>query len=63
MVQGMQTGTPMGMLSQNNPQLKQVYDFIRSCGGNAQQAFYAYAQQTGKDPNTAIQQARSYLGK
>ena len=61
MAQAMQSGTPMGMLSQNNPQMKQVMDYIRACGGNPQQAFYMLAKQKGVDPNTIINQTKSML--
>ena len=62
MVQGMQTGTPMGMLSQNNPQLQQVYDYIRTTGGNAKSSFYLLAKQKGADPDQIINQAMNILG-
>ena len=41
-------------LMQQNPQVKQVMDVVNQYGGNAKQAFYAMAQQKGKDPNTII---------
>ena len=61
MAQAAQQGTPMGMLSQNNPQLNQVYDFIRSTGMDAKSAFFMLAKQKGVDPNTIIEQARSMM--
>ena len=52
----------MGMLmGQNNPQMKQVMDYIQSCGGDAKQAFFNLAKQKGVDPNAIIGQAKSML--
>ena len=63
MVQAVQSGTPMGMLSQNDPRMKQVMDYIKACGGNAQQAFFMLAKQKGVDPNSVIEQTKSMLGQ
>ena len=62
MTKAMQSGTPMGMLSQSNPQLKEVYDYIRSCGGDPKQAFYKYARENNAKTEPVLQQARSMLG-
>lgn len=46
------------MLIQNmmmqNPQMKQVMDFINQNGGNAKSAFYKLADQRGVDPNEIL---------
>lgn len=38
----------------NNPQMKQVMDFVRQSGGDPKQAFYKLAEQRGVDPNEVI---------
>ena len=64
MANAMKPSNPMGMLmGQNNPQLKQVMEYIQSCGGNAQQAFFMLAKQKGVDPNSVIEQTKSMLGQ
>lgn len=42
------------MVCRNNPQIKQVMDYINTNGGNAEQAFYKYANDNGIDPQTII---------
>ena len=46
------------MLIQNmmmqNPQMKQVMDFINQNGGDAKSAFYKLADQRGVDPNEIL---------
>lgn len=46
------------MLIQNmmmqNPQMKQVMDFINQNGGDAKSAFYKLADQCGVDPNEIL---------
>ena len=59
MAQAVQSGTPMGMLSQNDPRMKQVYDYINSCGGDPKKAFYMLAKQKGVDPEVILNQARA----
>ena len=44
---------PQAMISQimqNNPQLKQVMDFVNQNGGDPQKAFYQMAEQKGVNP-------------
>ena len=44
---------PQAMMNQimaNNPNLKQVMDFINQSGGDPKKAFYALAEQKGIDP-------------
>lgn len=43
------------MLNQN-PNFKQVMDFINQNGGNPEQAFYALAKQRGVDPKVILQE-------
>lgn len=38
----------------NNPLMKNVMQEIQMNGGNAQAAFYAYAQKMGIDPNEIL---------
>ena len=59
--QALQTGNPLQIMGQNNPQMKQVLDYIQQNGGNAEQALYNLARQKGVDPNEAIRQAQSFL--
>ena len=42
----------------NNPQLQQVMDYVKSQGGNAEQAFYNLAQQQGVDPKSILDQLK-----
>lgn len=63
MARNMQSGNPMGMLANSNPQMQQVYDFINQNGGNPEKAFYALAKQKGVDPNQILSQVRSMMGK
>lgn len=55
MVSGSQN--PAAMLNQmamNNPNLKQVMDFINQTGGDPQKAFYAMAEQKGVNPQDIL---------
>lgn len=48
---------PMGAINQmatNNPQMRQVIQFINQNGGDAKTAFYNLAQQRGVDPNEIL---------
>lgn len=44
----------LNTMMNNNPQLKQVKDYIQQNGGNAQQAFYSLAKQNGVDPKEIL---------
>lgn len=61
MAQSMQSGTPMGLLNNNSPQMQKVTDFIKACGGNAQQAFYMLAKQKDVDPEQFLNQVRQMM--
>lgn len=41
-------------IMKNNPLMKNVMQEIQMNGGNAQAAFYAYAQKMGIDPNEIL---------
>lgn len=41
------------MLSQN-PQMKQIMDYVQQSGGDAQAAFYKLAKEKGVDPNQIL---------
>ena len=41
------------MLSQN-PQMKQVMDYVQQSGGDPQTAFYKLAKEKGVDPNQIL---------
>ena len=51
------SSNPMQMLqtmSQTNPQIKQVFDYVQQNGGDAKSAFYKLAEQNGVDPNNIL---------
>ena len=48
---------PQAMLQQmmsNNPQYKQVMQFVQDNGGDAEKAFYSLANQMGVDPEQIL---------
>lgn len=48
---------PSAMLNQmmsNNPQLKQVMDLVKECGGDPKTAFYLMADKMGVDPQEIL---------
>ena len=46
----------MQSMTQNNPQLAQVMDYVNKNGGNAKQLYYNMCQQKNVDPNIIINQ-------
>ena len=42
------------MLAAQNPQLRQVLDYVQQSGGDPKEAFYKLAQERGVDPNQII---------
>ena len=55
-------GNPQMMLNQmmaQNPQMKNVMDYIRQNGNDPKQAFYKMAQEKGVDPNEILRQLKS----
>ena len=60
----MQSGNPMGaLMSQDNPQLKEVMNYIKSTGMDAKSAFYMLAKQKGIEPESFLQQVRSMMNR
>lgn len=50
-------GNPSMMLQQmmsQNPQMKQVMNYVNENGGNAKQAFYKLAEQKGVNPDEIL---------
>jgi hypothetical protein len=39
---------------QNNPQMKQVMDFVNQSGGNPREAFYKMAKEKGVNPDEIL---------
>ena len=46
--------TALIQMVQNNPQMKQVVDYVNANGGNPKDAFYRLAQEKGVDPQTIL---------
>ena len=44
----------------NNPQIKQVMDYIRQNGNDPKQAFYNLAKEKGVDPNEVLKQVNNF---
>lgn len=44
----------MYQMMQNNPQFRQVMDYVNQNGGNPKDAFYTLARQKGIDPNEIL---------
>jgi len=44
----------LNQMLMSNPQIAQAINFIKSSGGNPQQAFYNLAQQKGVDPQMVL---------
>ena len=54
-------GNPQMMLNQmmgQNPQLKQVMDYVNANGGDPKAAFYKMAQERGVNPDDILSQLR-----
>ena len=43
----------------NNPQMRQVMEYVQANGGDAKAAFYKKAQEMGIDPNEVIAQLQN----
>lgn len=53
----MVSGNPQMLLQNmmsNNPQMKQVMDYVNANGGNAKEAFYKLAKERGVNPDDII---------
>lgn len=59
--QALQTGNPVGLLSQMDPRMQKVFDYIQQHGGNEETAFYALAKEKGADPTPYLEQAKSIV--
>ena len=44
----------------NNPQIKQVMEYINQNGGDPQTAFYKLAKEKGVDPNEILKQVNNF---
>ena len=44
----------MQQLIQNNPQMKQVMDYVNANGGNPKDAFYKLAEEKGVNPDDIL---------
>ena len=56
------SGNPQMMLNQmvsQNPQLKQVMEYVNASGGDAKTAFYKLANEKGVNPDDIIRQLNS----
>lgn len=54
-------GNPQMMLNQmmwQNPQIKQVMDYVNANGGDPQKAFYKLAEERGVNPDDILNQLR-----
>lgn len=61
MAKAIQTGNPLGILSNLDPRMKKVFDFINANGGDPETACYALAKQNGLDPQAYIKQAQDVV--
>ena len=52
---------PLGMLTNGDPRMKQVMDYINGHGGNPEQVFYALAREKGVDPNQILEQVKGMM--
>ena len=59
--QALQTGNPVGLLSQMDPRMQKVLDYIQQNGGDPETVFYALAKQKGVDPSQYLEQAKSIV--
>ena len=48
-------------LTQQDPRMQQVMQVVQQNGGDAKSAFYNLARQKGVDPDTVLQQIRSFM--
>lgn len=45
---------------QNNPQIKQVMDYVNQNGGDPKEAFYKLAKEKGVDPDEILKQVNNF---
>lgn len=48
----------MNQIMANNPQYKQVMDYVKANGGDAKAAFYKMAEEKGVNPEDILNQLR-----
>ena len=53
-MQTIQTAQNPQMALLNNPQMKQVVDYVNANGGNAKEVFYKLAKERGVDPQSIL---------
>lgn len=53
----MKNGNPAQLLM-NNPQMRQIMEYVQANGGDAKAAFYKKAEEMGVDPDTILSQLR-----
>lgn len=64
MAKAIQSPNPAAaLMSQTDPRMAQVMDFVNQNGGNPEQVFYALAKQKGVDPNEILSTVRSLMSK
>jgi len=51
----------VSQMTQNNPQMQQVMQYVQQNGGDPKAAFFALAKQKGIDPNVIIQQVKGMM--
>lgn len=52
-------GAMVGQAMMNNPQMKQVMDYVNQNGGDPKTAFYKLAEEMGVDPEEVLKQLRN----
>ena len=53
----MKNGNPASLLM-NNPQMREIMEYVQANGGDAKAAFYKKAQEMGIDPDAVLSQLR-----
>lgn len=53
----LKSGNPAQLLM-NNPQMREIMEYVQSNGGDAKAAFYKKAEEMGIDPDTILSQLR-----
>ena len=51
------SGNPVSLLM-NNPQMREIMEYVQANGGDAKAAFYKKAQEMGIDPDAVLSQLR-----
>ena len=51
------SGNPASLLM-NNPQMREIMEYVQANGGDAKAAFYKKAQEMGIDPDAVLSQLR-----